>query len=239
MQKLFFLVTFAALCGFGILADPPAKALAQGQPGERVLSEDSVLRNFHTVDLGKADVKLYRSASPVRDLVKGKPLAVEDPVVMAQAGRVMEHLKSLGIRTIVSLEVPATAGKANEEAVSVAVETCAARAAGITFLAHPLLNGSLKDMAPEAVLQWLQSVEKDLYASAKNGGVLFHCAAGHDRTGLVAAYLRITVDHWPVARAIAEMRSMGHNWVHFSSNGGRSSWHEAFLMTEFPPPATK
>ena len=52
-------------------------------------------------------------------------------------------------------------------------------------------------------------VEADINASARKGGVLFHCAAGHDRTGLVAAYLRITVDHWPVDKAIKGIASIG------------------------------
>ena len=97
-------------------------------------------------------------------------------------------------------------------------------------------NARFKDMSPKSILDWLQGVEADINASARNGGVLFHCAAGHDRTGLVAAYLRVTVDHWPVDRAIAEMRTLGHNWVKYSSNGGASSWHEAFLKRQFGTP---
>jgi hypothetical protein len=76
-------------------------------------------------------------------------------------------------------------------------------------------------------------VEGNLKAAAGRGGVLVHCAAGHDRTGLVVAYLRITAGHWPVDRAIAEMRACGHNWPKYSSNGGTSSWHEEFLKQTY------
>jgi protein-tyrosine phosphatase family protein len=59
--------------------------------------------------------------------------------------------------------------------------------------------------------------------------VLFHCSAGHDRTGIVAAYMRLKYQHWPVDQAIDEMRRYGHNWPKFSHDGGTSSWHEEHL----------
>jgi protein-tyrosine phosphatase len=64
---------------------------------------------------------------------------------------------------------------------------------------------------------------------AESGGVLFHYSAGHDRTGIVAAYIRMKYQHWPVDEAIAEMRRYGHNWPKYSSDGDQSSWHEAHL----------
>ena len=213
-----------------------AAALIQpeiGKPGEKIASEDSVLRNFHTVDIGMDGEKIYRSASPVRELVKGVDSPQKDPGLMAHAGQIMGHIKELGIMTIISLEDPSDTKKNGKKSVSVAVEKAAARSAGIAFLSHPMRNANFKDMAPKDILAWLQGVKKDIDLSAKKGGVLFHCAAGHDRTGLVAAYLRITVNKWPVGRAIEEMRDMGHNWVKYSSNGGKSSWHEEFLKRQF------
>lgn len=218
-------LALAALCAPWLLSAPP-----QAKPGEQVVSEDSAVRNFHALDLGLPGVKLYRSASPVRDLVKGKPDALADPAVRAEAVLVLAHLKTLGIATIVSLEEPEEAGVPS---ASVSLERSAAQAAGLTFLSNPMKNEKFKDMKPEEILGWLKGVEANLRGAANRGGVLLHCAAGHDRTGLVAAYLRITVDHWTVARAIEEMRALGHNWPKFSSDGGVTSWHEAFLKSQF------
>ena len=52
-------------------------------------------------------------------------------------------------------------------------------------------------------------------------------------SGLLVVYLRISEDHWPVDRAITEMRAFGHNWPKYSSNGATSSWHEDFLKSCF------
>jgi len=190
---------------------------------------------FHAVDLGTTGIKLYRSASPVRALVKGRTVAPNDPETVKQAGQALSYIKAHGITTIVSLEDPIDEAKDGKQSVSVELERSAAQSAGIAFHSHPMRNARFKDMAPKAILDWLKDVDADINASTPKGGVLIHCAAGHDRTGLVAAYLRITVDHWPVDKAIAEMRALGHNWVKYSSNGGASSWHEDFLKQQFGP----
>jgi len=235
MRSAFLLLALMGLCPASAVPKEPAKvaALAVEQPGEKIASEDARLPNFHTVNLGSTGIRLYRSASPVRALVKGRTVASDDPETVKQAGQALSYIKARGITTIVSLEDPIDGEKDGKKSVSVELERNAALSAGIAFHSHPMRNARFKDMAPEAILDWIQGVEADINASAHNGGVLFHCAAGHDRTGLVAAYLRITVDHWPVDRAIAEMRALGHNWVKYSSNGGASSWHEDFLKQQF------
>ena len=215
-----------------IISTAPPAGPAASVPGEKTASEDAILRDFHVLDLGLNGGKVYRSASPVRELVKRTSSAPDDAGTGKRAEQIMEHLKELGIRTIISLEDPSDAGKGNSS-ISVAVERAAARTAGITFLSHPMRNSNFRETSHKDILAWLRGVEKDIRASAKNGGVLFHCAAGHDRTGLAAAYLRVTVNKWPVERAIAEMRELGHNWVKYSSNGGISSWHEEFLKDQF------
>ena len=235
MRSAFLLLALMGLCPASAVAKEPAKAvaLATEKPGEKIAYEDARLPNFHTVDLGSTGIKLYRSASPVRAMVKGRTVAPDDPEAVKQAGQMMGFIMTHGITTIVSLEDPIDDEKDGKKSVSVELERNAAQSAGIAFHSHPMRNARFKDMAPKAILDWLKDVEADINVSARKGGVLFHCAAGHDRTGLVAAYLRITIDHWPVDRAVAEMRALGHNWVKYSSNGGASSWHEDFLKQQF------
>ena len=229
------LLAWAAFCPAGAFAGEAVKPSipAKEQPGEKIASEDPRLPNFHRVELGSTGCRIYRSASPVRDLVKGKPVKPDSPEAVGKARQTMDYLKGLGIRTIVSLEDPVDDEKEGRKSVSVELERTAAGSAGIAFHSHPMRNARFKDMAPGAILDWLKDVEADIRTSTSQGGVLFHCAAGHDRTGLVGAYLRITTERWTVDRAIAEMRALGHNWVKYSSNGGVSSWHEDFLRRQF------
>jgi protein tyrosine/serine phosphatase len=231
MRRAFLSLALSGLCLLPTWADESMKGAvtAAEKPGEKIASEDLLLPNFHTVGQDSAGAKIYRSASPVRVLVKGKMVTPDDPEAAARAKQILEYIRSRGITTIVSLEDPIDDEKDGQKSVSVELERKAALSAGVAFHSHPMRNARFKDMEPRAILDWLKGVEADINASASTGSVLFHCAAGHDRTGLVAAYLRITADHWPVERAITEMRAMGHNWVKYSSNGGASSWHEDFL----------
>ena len=222
MRSTFLLLALMGLCPASAIAEEPAKAvaLATEKPGEKIASEDARLPNFHAVDLGSTGIKLYRSASPVRALVKGRTVAPDDPEAVKQAGQLLNYIKARGITTIVSLEDPIDDEKAGQKSVSVELERNAAKSAGIAFHSHPMRNARFKDMAPRPSSTGSGMSKRTSTLRPATGGVLFHCAAGHDRTGLVAAYLRITVDHWPVDRAIAEMRALGHNWVKYSSNGG-------------------
>ena len=151
----------------------------------------------------------------------------------------MARLHELGIRTIVSLE----SGDASDEKGAaakvaqgrwVALEKASAAEAGIAFVSLPLSNAgpnSLETLSDGEVLKLLDQAAGEILRDARTGGVLFHCAAGHDRTGIVAGYLRIKYQHWPVEQAIEEMRRLGHNWVKYSDNGGTESWHEAHSAT--------
>jgi len=84
-------------------------------------------------------------------------------------------------------------------------------------------------MSDADVCKLLDPISQEILNRAKDGGVLFHCSAGHDRSGIMAAYLRLKYQHWPVDQAIDEMRRFGHNWPKLSANGGVSSWHEEYL----------
>jgi protein-tyrosine phosphatase len=209
--------------------------------GERVPSEDPVLHDFHSLGLVDGHVDIFRCASPVRELgASGATTQTSDEQMNIAKSR-MSRLFGLGIRTIVCLERPQTseagsdaAGQAKIEQLKsrLALENAAAEENGIKFISFPMDNSglhSLEDMSDVEVLNWLESVREEILKDAKTGGVVFHCSAGHDRTGIVAAYIRIKDEHWPVEQAIEEMRRYGHNWVKYSKNGGISSWHEDHL----------
>jgi hypothetical protein len=75
----------------------------------------------------------------------------------------------------------------------------------------------------------MNRIAQEILDDSKMGGVAYHCSAGHDRTGIVSAFIRMKYQHWSVEEAIAEMRRLGHNWPKYSANGGESSWHEDHL----------
>jgi hypothetical protein len=166
----------------------------------------------------------------------------------------MRRLYGLGIRTIISLEDPdrpneggdpPNPAKAAALKRRVSLERMEAEQAGIRFVAMPMANagpGSLQEMSDAQVVDLLNRVSDEVFKDAKTGGVVFHCSAGHDRTGIVAAFIRIKYEHWPADQAIDEMRRYGHNWLKFSNNGGISSWHEDHLRamaTLLAQPATQ
>ena len=213
----------------GVLAPAPQKV------GEKVPSEDDIIKDLHSLGLIEGHTNIFRSASPVRDLLNesGK----SDPDALAEAKKRMQHLHDLGIRTIISFENPDAAdtgddGKATARKSRVALEKAAATEVGLKYLSHPIANSgknSLEDMTDANVCQLLDPISQEILNRAKDGGVLFHCSAGHDRSGIMAAYMRMKYQHWPVEQAIDEMRRYGHNWPKFSPNGGESSWHEEHL----------
>jgi hypothetical protein len=240
------IIAFLALTGGAFLARAQdLSAPAATQPsiqtvGERVPSEDPVIRDFHCLGLIDGRVDIFRCASPVRDL--GTPTtSPSDGVLQADEARSRIHrLYDLGVRTIVCLEDPdrpdgddaASRAKTRQLKARIALETSAAADAGIRLIIHPMNNAgphSLQNMSDAQVKAWLDDVTEDILNRSRGGGVVFHCSAGHDRTGIVAAYLRIKYEHWPVDQAIDEMRRYGHNWVRFSNNGGVSSWQEDHL----------
>ncbi len=207
-------------------------------PGERVPSEDVGILDFHSLGVVNGKANIFRSASPVRDIVKKGTVAV-DAAARAEADARMKRLFDLGIRTIIDLENPDPAAIKTNSAAQVdaklewlGLEKDAAARVGIHVVYHAVENkgeASIKTMTDEETRALLESVCADIFAHAAEGGVLFHCSAGHDRTGITAAYIRMKYQHWPVEEAIAEMRRLGHNWVKYSSNGGVSSWDEDHL----------
>ena len=228
---VFGAVLFLA-CSGCLAATSDLQAVAASQPsvaavGERVPSEDPQIKDFHSLGLIDGRVDIFRCSSPVHDLH-----TIEDAVQKDQ------HLHDLGIRTVVSLEDPGVAddhgdtAKLKQTKQRFELETEAAAQTGIKFINYPMNNSgpnSFETMTDEQVRDWLEMVSGDILRRAKAGGVVFHCSAGHDRTGMVAAYIRIKYEHWPVDQAIDEMRRYGHNWKKYSKNGGVSSWQEDHL----------
>jgi protein-tyrosine phosphatase len=222
-------------------AQPTADAAPQKNTGvgEKIPSEDDRILDFHSHGLINGHTNVFRSASPVRDLVDSAGHAA--PQSDAEVKLRMQRLRDLGIRTIISFENPdanSAGDQAKDEGKLERVRTCAAlektaaAQAGIQFISHPLVNSgakSFEDQSDDAVCKSLDAVADQIFAAADNGGILFHCSAGHDRTGIVAAYMRMKYQHWPVDQAIDEMRRLGHNWPKFSHNDGKSSWHEDHL----------
>lgn len=196
--------------------------------GENVPSEDPAIWDFHALGAINGKPGLFRSAAPLRDLTKAATVDPTSAPARATAAERMQSLAARGIRTIVSFE-DASSTEKEDKSAWIALEKSAAAQAGIAYVSCPLANsgtGSLQDESDAAVLTQLQAIDTQIMQRAQNGGVLLHCSAGHDRTGIVVAYLRLKYQHWTADRAIQEMRDMGHNWIKYSSNGGVSSWHE-------------
>jgi Tyrosine phosphatase family len=217
-----------------------AEAPLQSTVGESVPSEDDVIKDFHSLGLVQGHANIFRSACPVRDLAKA-PTTLSDDQKLSEARARLRHLHDLGIRTIISFEdpskveaedIPFPGDQKTPMRPSVALERAAAESEGMRFLSRPMANAddnSLENMSDAAVLKLLDANSREILEAADSGGVLFHCSAGHDRSGIVAAFIRMKYQHWPVEEAIAEMRRYGHNWPKFSRDGGQSSWHEAHL----------
>jgi protein tyrosine/serine phosphatase len=213
---------------------PPAAPATQPSAPvavELVPSEDPQIKDFHSLGLIESRVDIFRCSSPVRDLPTPE-----------EARERFQHLHDLGIRTVITLEDPNKPDeqkgntidqtKLDETKERYALEQQAAAATGITLVNYPMNNSgpnSFETMTDAQVKAWLDKVSQDVLERAKTGGVVFHCSAGHDRTGMVAAYIRIKYEHWSVDQAIDEMRRYGHNWRKFSNNGGVSSWQEDHL----------
>ncbi len=235
------LALIAGVC-FADAEDLPAPAATQPSPKsvELVPSEDPVIKDFHSLGLIDGRVDIFRCASPFRDLGTPTTSPSDRTHQTDEAESRIHHLYDLGIRTIICLEDPnhpdrdesASKTKAGQLKARITLESTAAAENGISFVLHPMNNAgphSLEEMSDSEVQAWLDQVTDDVLDRSRTGGVVFHCSAGHDRTGIVAAYIRIKYEHWPVDQAIDEMRRYGHNWRKFSNNDGVSSWQEDHL----------
>jgi len=109
----------------------------------------------------------------------------------------LEHLKQIGIKTIVNLrymDMHDYRGKAE--------------AMGFDYVRIPLFP----DDPPTR-----QEIEKfiAIITDPERRPVYFHCAQGIDRTGVMAGIYRVELDGWDNTKAVAEMEFFGHNelWI--------------------------
>ncbi len=122
-------------------------------------------------------VTIFRSACPVRDLVKGVKDATTRPAdaTLAQAVARMRHLHDdLGIGTDYSFQTTTASdeGKPSEQAAAVALERTACDAVGIRFVSRPIANSgpdSLQTMTDAQALTMIDPLAADIRHAATAG----------------------------------------------------------------------
>jgi protein tyrosine phosphatase (PTP) superfamily phosphohydrolase (DUF442 family) len=128
-------------------------------------------------NLHKVSDRLYRSAQPEKEGMAG--------------------LKSLGIKTVVSL-------RANHS------DETMLKGTGCAYRSIPIDTWNLKE---KQVVEFLKIV-----SDPSNAPVLVHCQHGADRTGTMCAVYRIVFDGWTKEQAILEMKEGGYGfhsvWAH-------------------------
>ena len=207
---------------------------AQKSSSSKTPSDDAVIKNLHWLGLINGQTNILRCACPVMDVAEQMKTAKPTEEDLKLARERMQHLRDLGIRTVISFQHqdPPTENETNVEHIAVALEKIAAKEVGLAYVAYPMSNkgeNSFEDMSDDAVIKLLDPISEDIFKFAKTGGVAFHCKSGKDRTGIMAGYLRLKYQHWTADEAIAEMRRYGHAWTKFAKDGATNSWHENHL----------
>jgi len=108
----------------------------------------------------------------------------------------LEHLKQLGITTVVNL-------RSWESAVS--SERKKAEALGLHFINIPVSG-----WAPPSDKQVAQFLS--LFHGTPADKIFVHCKFGDDRTGVMIAAYRIAENHWTAKQAIEEMSFFGFHY---------------------------
>lgn len=135
---------------------------------------DHLIPNFQTVHAGG----LYRGGTP------------------GEQG--IQFLKSIGVKTIVSLE-------GRHEVLE--AEQKAAAAAGMNWFAAPM----------SAVLgpkDWEVNMVLAILSDPAMQPAFIHCRHGRDRTGLLSGLYRVEIDRWDPAQAYGEMLRLGYRPFH-------------------------
>jgi len=99
------------------------------------------------------------------------------------------------------------------------------RAVGFNNVLHLPLTGSVMPTEKQAV-DYLKFVQ-----NPRNQPVLIHCTAGRDRTGMMAALVRYSVDGWTLDDALKEARQYRDGK---DLSGRRIAWLRAWEKTHSP-----
>lgn len=144
-------------------------------------------------------------------LFVGAPVA--EPVAVPNFGKVAEgiyrggrprkagikELKAMGIKTIINLDGIAPMQETDDGRDERQWTT----EAGIKYIYIPMspITAPTTESIDAALKQMLDPA---------NHPVFVHCYRGSDRTGMVIAAYRITIDGWTVEKAFEEMKQYGH-----------------------------
>jgi protein tyrosine/serine phosphatase len=144
---------------------------------QTTLNRKPVIKNFHQLDPW-----LFRGGQP------------------SPAG--LQHLKQIGVRTVVCLRWTASV---------IAEERHLVREFGMDFENFRL---NYWDLPSDEVVERFFNLMED----RDKHPIFLHCQHGKDRTGLLIAYYRIARQGWSATRAYAEMKEYGFHrlWMrHF------------------------
>lgn len=119
----------------------------------------------------------------------------------------LEHVKSLGVKTILSLQQPDGSKIEGDVAEEVAQEQVDAKALGLEYISVPMSSWSDAATYDAAWTKVKPVLAKD--------GVYVHCQHGHDRTGLVIALERVFIEKKSPDEAHQEWKDLGHTSLLF------------------------
>jgi protein tyrosine/serine phosphatase len=109
-----------------------------------------------------------------------------------------QFLNEIGVKTIINL-------RAEDNSESGVVQGL-----GMNYVQIPVNEARPWSVIPPAAIAKFF----ELVSNPANYPIFFHCRRGADRTGAVAAFYRIAIDHWDGARAYAEARDIGMRWYY-------------------------
>ena len=177
MLRLFAAISLSTLVGCA--AEPADEEVATGSESALTSSTGTPPANFLMVRPG-----LYRGGHP------------------DAAG--LDHLKSLGIKRIVNLEVSDFV-EATPWAISDELDGASKR--GMKELRYPM--SAFEPAASDEFDQHQTELTKLLATATPSDPIYVHCKHGQDRTGLVIGLEPVEVEHWAPAKAHAEMVKIG------------------------------
>jgi tyrosine-protein phosphatase SIW14 len=120
-----------------------------------------------------------------------------------------QFLSEKGIKTIINLRA-----ENNNESKLV-------QELGMNYVQIPVDEVRPWSVIPPAALAKFFELVND----PSNYPIFFHCRRGADRTGAIAAFYRIAIDHWDAARAYAEARELGMRWYYVGLRAQIDDFH--------------